>query len=176
MISQSSTRVTLRRKNQSSNIFIPVQSSSRFLVAILDYCRNEESVFVSMVCKQWNASVKKFRCSMGDLFHYYCILGNLALKYISLYYNAVVKFPKTFSNRFSRTTYCATAAENGHLEVLQWLRQIGCKWDDRTCGSAERNGHFTVKVAKRKFWRQNMVNWKCCNGPGRMAAIGLNDM
>ena len=34
---------------------------------------------------------------------------------------------------------CARAAENGHLEVLQWLRANGCPWNDETClGGARR--------------------------------------
>jgi hypothetical protein len=28
---------------------------------------------------------------------------------------------------------CAGAAEDGHLEVLQWLRANGCPWDEHTC-------------------------------------------
>ena len=39
---------------------------------------------------------------------------------------------------------CASAAENGHLEVLKWARENGCPWDGRTCTCAAENGHFEV--------------------------------
>ena len=39
---------------------------------------------------------------------------------------------------------CAYAAEGGHLEVLQWARAHGCRWDERTCAQAALNGHLKV--------------------------------
>ena len=44
------------------------------------------------------------------------------------------------------------AAENGHLEVLRWLRENGCPWDFTTCSSAAKNGHLEV------------LQWACENG------------
>ena len=29
-----------------------------------------------------------------------------------------------------------------HLECLQYLRERGCPWDERTCSSAAKNGHL----------------------------------
>ena len=42
------------------------------------------------------------------------------------------------------STCCAQAAENGHLDVLQWLRANGCPWNERTCAVAEEKGHLEV--------------------------------
>ena len=45
-----------------------------------------------------------------------------------------------------------SAALRGHLEVLQWLRAIGCPWDEDTCKNAARAGHF------------EMLQWLRANG------------
>ena len=39
---------------------------------------------------------------------------------------------------------CATAARNGNLFILQWLRQNDCPWDFRVVASARANGHEDV--------------------------------
>ena len=39
---------------------------------------------------------------------------------------------------------CRRAAENGHLDVLQWARENGCEWDYWTCCRAADNGHLYV--------------------------------
>jgi hypothetical protein len=39
---------------------------------------------------------------------------------------------------------CACAAENGHLDVLQWADTNGCPWDEKTCSYAAKNGHLDV--------------------------------
>lgn len=39
---------------------------------------------------------------------------------------------------------CANAAENGHLEVLKYLRENGCQWGRDVCSSAACGGHFEV--------------------------------
>ena len=28
---------------------------------------------------------------------------------------------------------CSQAAEGGHLEILEWLRSEGCRWDEERC-------------------------------------------
>ncbi|CAN0422812.1 unnamed protein product, partial [Scytosiphon promiscuus] len=37
---------------------------------------------------------------------------------------------------------CSSAARNGHLEVLQWLRANDCPWDETACSEAAWNGHL----------------------------------
>ena len=41
---------------------------------------------------------------------------------------------------------CMNAAENGHLDVLQWARHASppCPWDKYTCAFAAKNGHLDV--------------------------------
>jgi hypothetical protein len=39
---------------------------------------------------------------------------------------------------------CCTAAKDGNLNVLKYLRSIQCSWDNWTCASAARNGHLDV--------------------------------
>jgi len=39
---------------------------------------------------------------------------------------------------------CATAAKYGHLHILQWARENGCPWDITTCGQAAINGHYHI--------------------------------
>lgn len=48
---------------------------------------------------------------------------------------------------------CAEAASAGHLQVLQWLRNLDppCPWDSTTCARAASRGHFEVF----KWARQN---------------------
>ena len=36
------------------------------------------------------------------------------------------------------------AAQNGHLEVLQWAHANGCPWDKWACSYAAQNGHLEV--------------------------------
>ena len=36
------------------------------------------------------------------------------------------------------------AAENNHLELLQWARSQGCPWDKWTCANAAMNGHLEL--------------------------------
>jgi len=39
---------------------------------------------------------------------------------------------------------CTLAARQGHLDVLQWLRQNDCPWNEATCTEAATHGHLTV--------------------------------
>ena len=39
---------------------------------------------------------------------------------------------------------CASAAQGGHLELLQWARAKGCPWDEGTSQHAAENGHLEV--------------------------------
>ena len=37
---------------------------------------------------------------------------------------------------------CYYAGRNGHLQVFQWARNNGCAWDANTCAHAAVNGHL----------------------------------
>ena len=39
---------------------------------------------------------------------------------------------------------CMAAAKGGHLEVLQWARANGCRWNKTTCAGAAQGGRLEV--------------------------------
>ena len=50
---------------------------------------------------------------------------------------------------------CRFAALSGYLAVLQWCRENGCPWDERTCASAAKHGQLTVL----QWCRENGCPW-----------------
>lgn len=48
---------------------------------------------------------------------------------------------------------CSNAAKNGHLHIVQWARQNGCPWDSLTLVYASYNGHWHILhwLFKNKF-------------------------
>ena len=42
------------------------------------------------------------------------------------------------------TKWCAFAAENGHMDILQWAMANGAPWDEDTCAYAAANGYFEI--------------------------------
>ena len=61
--------------------------------------------------------------------------------------------------------WCSEAAAGGHLDVLKWLRNEGCPWDEWTCSAAANVGHLEVLKWLRKEndppcpWDE----WTCSN-------------
>ena len=59
-------------------------------------------------------------------------------------------------HRRGRVTFnielCKAAAYGGQLEVLKWLREIGCPWDELTCATAASGGYL------------KMLQWARANG------------
>ena len=54
---------------------------------------------------------------------------------------------------------CKAAAEGGHLEVLQWAREHGCPWDEKTCYWAAYLGHLKILQWAREHdcpWDENI--------------------
>jgi hypothetical protein len=45
---------------------------------------------------------------------------------------------------FGEATLCRDAALEGQLAALQWLRSVGCNWDEETCEYAALTGHLDV--------------------------------
>ena len=58
-----------------------------------------------------------------------------------------------------------SAAQGGHLAVLQWARANGCPWNEETCAHAARGGHLEVL----QWARANGCPWE---GPWCDAAEG----
>ena len=96
------------------------------------------------------------------------------LKYIHLY-----EPDKMISYGNDRIRIMYRAAEGGHLEIIRWLRDIGCPWDDWVCTAATQNGHFDVLKCLRAygcswdFWtcaaaaeigRLDILEWLYYNG------------
>jgi len=50
---------------------------------------------------------------------------------------------------------CQLSAYHGHLEMLQWARANGCRWDAWTCIYASQNNHLEVL----KWARENGCAW-----------------
>jgi len=50
---------------------------------------------------------------------------------------------------------CAYAAKAGRLDILKWLRGIGCRWDESTCIYATKAGHFGIL----KWAHENGCPW-----------------
>ena len=61
-----------------------------------------------------------------------------------------------YLEKINRIKYtCAWAARRGHLEVLKWVRENGCPWDEKTCSWAAKGGH----LATLKWARENGCPW-----------------
>ena len=41
-----------------------------------------------------------------------------------------------------KARFCAQMALNGNVELLEFLHEKGCPWDEDTCSKAVRNGHL----------------------------------
>jgi hypothetical protein len=50
---------------------------------------------------------------------------------------------------------CSNAAQNGHLQILQYAYTNGCRWDAWTCSNAALNGHLDVL----QFAHENGCPW-----------------
>jgi hypothetical protein len=80
--------------------------------------------------------------------------------------------PEGACAKYSALVMCATAARDGRLEVLQWLRNRGCAWDANTCSEAAKGGHLAVL----QWARANGCDWDggTCAGAasyGRLAVL-----
>ena len=62
---------------------------------------------------------------------------------------------------------CTYAAMNGHLNVLQYAHENGCPWNAETCAYAAKNGHFNVL----KYAHENGCPWdkSTCNEAAKNA-------
>ena len=61
--------------------------------------------------------------------------------------------------------FCWKMAENGNLELLEFLRIKGCPWDERTCSNAALNGHLEcLKCARKRVSLERETCLKLPNG------------
>ena len=54
-----------------------------------------------------------------------------------------------------RERFCARMALNGNLELLEFLHENGCPWDEWTCFGAAKNGHLECL----KYAHENGCPW-----------------
>lgn len=47
---------------------------------------------------------------------------------------------------FISCSLCTLAAKGGHLEILKWLRERECYWDQDTCSGAAEGGHLETLI------------------------------
>ena len=93
---------------------------------IYDGC--EKLMPIKYICKQNGL------CNRYPFMYFYCAKSdNIPLLKILLKYNSTNGIYITYG-----------AASNGHLDVLKWARENGCKWDSLTCSNAALNGHLYV--------------------------------
>jgi len=67
----------------------------------------------------------------------------------------------------SDETTCGAAAQHGHLQLLQWLREQGCPWDATTCAFAAMGGHIPVLEwlrANHCPWDERACEWAARGG------------
>merc|ERR1739841_165278 len=61
-----------------------------------------------------------------------------------------------------RERFCARMAENGNFDLLQFLHEKGCPWNEGTCSRAAENGHLECL----KYAHENGCPWNedtCCD-------------
>jgi len=93
-----------------------------------------------------------------------------------------LEFLKNFSTkenhgRYMCESYCAWAAEKGHLHILKWLRDPNtgggvCDWDEDCCAYAAQGGHLNVLKWLRDPntgggvcpWNEYCCAWAASNG------------
>ena len=54
-----------------------------------------------------------------------------------------------------RERFCARMAENGNFDLLQFLHEKGCPWDEWTCADAAASGHLECL----KYAHENGCPW-----------------
>ena len=56
----------------------------------------------------------------------------------------IVKYLCSIYTKYLGAFVCSMAAEGGHLNVLQWLRESGCNWDSETTQCALERGNLEI--------------------------------
>ena len=65
----------------------------------------------------------------------------------------------------------AMAAQGGNLELVQWLRAEGCRWDADTCHWAVDHGHEELL----RWARENGCPWDAYTRNQAAAKLGYTD-
>jgi len=95
-----------------------------------------------------------------------CTSNNkLCEKFSSIGHLLLLTFAHENGCRWNERT-CIIASENGHLDCLKYAHENGCKWNKYTCMYAASNGHLECL----KYAHENGCEWK--ESTCRFAAVG----
>ena len=111
------------------------------LIIIFTFLKDRPGL-LRQVCKEWKAIVD------GSFKKPTLILKRVSVETVNLIKWSMLDLPL---DRFT----CSSAAEGGHLEVLQWARANDCPWDGWTCAYAASGGHLEVL----QWARENGCPW-----------------
>ncbi len=85
-----------------------------------------------------------------------CVLdGYIAIDAIKNRHWNILKWAKANRSIFNSVTSCTCAAKHGYLDILKWLRTIGCCWGPNTCAEAAKHGHLDVLI----WASENRCDW-----------------
>ena len=170
------------RKKYKEYLPIRLTKLDRYTLEIIyDGC--EKMIPNRYICRQNRL------CNKTAFMHFYCAKSdNIKLLKILLNHNPiygkyitygaasnghldVLKWARENGCKWNSLT-CAYAAENGHLNVLKWARENGCEWDSSTCKCAAQNGNLDVL----KWARENGCKWdswtcKFADGNGHLDVL-----
>jgi hypothetical protein len=71
-------------------------------------------------------------------------LDEMADEAIWAYGLETLKWIKSKGGKFDDPEICKAAASQQKLDILMWLREINCPWDEETCEKAASHGYFDV--------------------------------
>jgi len=127
--------------------FEPVLLSSRFKKILCDECARRGELDSlkwarSKGC-EWTQPVSDAECRellKGTGFNSR-LISLIPLQMIRSIHN---RFEERGSCWKMKRGTCYTAAQAGHLHIIQWARENGCEWDDETCKAAVESGHWDI--------------------------------
>jgi hypothetical protein len=185
--STGNTAATVPPLQRNINVHIPAELLEMILLAA-----GEDWHFVfSMVCRRWRDVLSSWRsrgkrCSklrtpraVGlHTFHLAVWSRDNGLPMTAFTYTAwykvaaengrleVLQWLRAMESPWDLGT-CAYAAHHGHLDVLQWVRANNCPWGEGTCAYAAENGHLAVLQWARANgcpWDENTCGFAAMNG------------
>ena len=136
---------------------------------------NEQSYLLSLVNKQFNSIVKvDRRIPLEDVLRYYAEHGYIPclnwFRYCDLYYYLI---PIRQQNRFLPDNICSYAAYGGQMETIKWALSVGCKICEQTTADAALNGHLSIVQWVKENDYQSDDTWtlQCAARKGHKSII-----
>jgi hypothetical protein len=120
---------------------------------ILSFVGNGHYRFIGAINRQFNEAYKQI---YPDDMKTYLSVSTLDL--------AEICYKESMEHR---PVLCRCAARYGNLEVLQYLRSLGCTWDSSTCHKAAKHGHLHILMYARKHhcpWGRHTIYFAAIHG------------